>query len=168
MEWVAITFSRGFSWPRDKSHTLALQADSLPPDPPGNPVTLNQFSCSVVSDSLWPCLLQHTTLPCPSSTPRACPNSCSSQWSHPTISSFVVPFSPANTAIQKFCFYVQSSLNFKLCYVRVHYYVIWKMLISPSILVSHLLLNYICWYIKAKLLGNFFSVYNLFRKNSTR
>ena len=33
-------------------------------------------------------------LPCPSSTPGACSNSCpSSQWCHPTISSSVVPFS---------------------------------------------------------------------------
>ena len=38
--------------------------------------------------------LQHTRLPCPSSTPRACSNSCpSSQWCHPTISSSIIPFS---------------------------------------------------------------------------
>ena len=53
-----------------------------------------QFSCSVVSDSLWPHGLQHTRLPCPSPTPRACSNSCpSSRWCHPTISSSVIPFS---------------------------------------------------------------------------
>ena len=53
-----------------------------------------QFSCSVVSDSLWPHGLQHTRLPCPSPSPRACSNSCpSSQWCHPTISSSVIPFS---------------------------------------------------------------------------
>ena len=53
-----------------------------------------QFSCSVVSDSLQPHGLQHVRLPCPSSTPGACSNSCpSSQWWHPTISSFVIPFS---------------------------------------------------------------------------
>ena len=47
-----------------------------------------QFSCSAVSDSLWPHGLQHARLPCPSPTPRACPNSCaSSGWCHPTISS---------------------------------------------------------------------------------
>ena len=35
-----------------------------------------------------------STLGCPSPTPRACPNSCSSsQWCHPTISSSVIPFS---------------------------------------------------------------------------
>ena len=53
-----------------------------------------QFSCSVVSDSLRSHGPQHTRLPCPSPTPRACSNSClSSQWCHPTISSSVVPFS---------------------------------------------------------------------------
>ena len=52
-----------------------------------------QFSCSVVSNSLWPHRLQHTRLPCLSSTPRAYSNSCpSSQWYHLTISSSVVPF----------------------------------------------------------------------------
>ena len=53
-----------------------------------------QFSCSVVSNSLWPHGLQHARLPCPSPTPRACSNSCPlSQWYHLTISSSVVPFS---------------------------------------------------------------------------
>ena len=37
-----------------------------------------QFSCSVVSDSLWPHGLQHASLPYPSPTPRACSNSCPS------------------------------------------------------------------------------------------
>ena len=52
-----------------------------------------QFSCSVMSDSLRPHALQHSRLPCPSPTPRACSNSCpSSRWCHPTISSSIVPF----------------------------------------------------------------------------
>ena len=53
-----------------------------------------QFSRSVMSDSLWLHGLQHARLPCPSTTPGACSNSCpSSQWCYPTISSSVVPFS---------------------------------------------------------------------------
>ena len=53
-----------------------------------------QFSCSVVSNSLWPHGIQHTRLPCPSPTPRVYPNPCPlTQWCHPTISSSVVPFS---------------------------------------------------------------------------
>ena len=35
-----------------------------------------QFSRSVVTDSLRPCGLQYTRLPCPSPTPRAYSNSC--------------------------------------------------------------------------------------------
>ena len=53
------------------------------------------FSCSVMSNSLQPHGLQHARLPCPSPSSRACSNSCSlSQWCHPTISSFVIPFPP--------------------------------------------------------------------------
>ena len=45
-------------------------------------------------DSLQPHGLQHSRLPCPLPTPRACSNSCPlSQWFHPSISSSVIPFS---------------------------------------------------------------------------
>ena len=44
--------------------------------------------------SLKPHELQHTRLPCPSLSPRACSNSCPlSQWCHPTTSSSGVSFS---------------------------------------------------------------------------
>ena len=53
-----------------------------------------RFSCSVMSDSLQPHGLQHSRLPCPSPTPKACSNSSPlSWWCHPTISSSVIPFS---------------------------------------------------------------------------
>ena len=53
-----------------------------------------QFSCSVVSNSLWPHGLQHARLLCPTPTLGACLNSClSSQGCHPIISFSVVPFS---------------------------------------------------------------------------
>ena len=53
-----------------------------------------QFSHSVVSDSLWPHELQHTRPPYPSPTSGVHSDSCpSSQWCHPAISSWVVPFS---------------------------------------------------------------------------
>ena len=53
-----------------------------------------QFRCSVMSNYSQPHGLQHTRVPCPSSTPGACSSSCpSSQWCNPTISSSVVPFS---------------------------------------------------------------------------
>ena len=52
------------------------------------------FSCSIVSDSLWPHGLQHGRRPCLSPTPRVYSNSCRlSRWCHTTISSSVVPFS---------------------------------------------------------------------------
>ena len=52
-----------------------------------------QFSCSVVSDSLWPHESQHTRPSCPSPTPGVYSNSCpSSWWCHPAISPSVVRF----------------------------------------------------------------------------
>ena len=68
-----------------------------------------QFSSSVVSNSLQLHGLQHTRLPSPSPTPRACSNSCPlSQRYHPTFSSSVIPFSshfqsfPASGSFQSF------------------------------------------------------------------
>ena len=55
---------------------------------------LVQFSCSVVSDSLWPHGLQHARPACPSPTPAVYSNSCPlRQWCHQTIFSSVIPFS---------------------------------------------------------------------------
>ena len=49
-----------------------------------------QFSCSVLSDSLWPHGLQHARPPCPSLAPGVYSNSCPlSQWCHPITSSSV-------------------------------------------------------------------------------
>ena len=48
----------------------------------------NQFSRSVMSDSLQPHELQHARLPCASLSPGVCSNSCAlNRWCHPTISS---------------------------------------------------------------------------------
>ena len=53
-----------------------------------------QFSHSVVSDSLQPHGLQHTSPPCPSLAPGVYLDSCPlSQWCHPTISFSVSTFS---------------------------------------------------------------------------
>ena len=53
-----------------------------------------QFSCSVLSHSLWSHGLQHTRLLCPTPTPRVFSDSCPlGQWCYPTISSSVVRFS---------------------------------------------------------------------------
>ena len=54
-------------------------------------VSVSQFSCSVVSNSLQPHELQHARPHCPSPTPGVYPNSCPlSRWCHPTISSSVI------------------------------------------------------------------------------
>ena len=51
------------------------------------------FSCSRMSDSLWPHELQHARLSCPSLCSTVCSNSYPlSQWCHPTISFYVTHF----------------------------------------------------------------------------
>ena len=53
-----------------------------------------EFSCSVMSDSLWPHEPQHTRPPWPSPTPRVHSNPCPlSQWCQSIISFSAVPFS---------------------------------------------------------------------------
>ena len=85
LEWVAMPFSRGSSQPRDRSQVSCIVGGFFAPD---------QFSRSVMSNSLRPHEVQHVSLPCPPPAPRACSNSCPwSQWCHPTISSSVIPFS---------------------------------------------------------------------------
>ena len=71
-----------------------------------------------MSDSLWPQGLQHTRLPCPSPSPRACLNSCPlSQGCHLTISSSVIPFSsclqpfPASGSFQMSQFFASGGQN---------------------------------------------------------
>ena len=67
------------SWKKDSSNIKAA---------------LLLFSCSVISNSLQPQGMQHTSLPCPSPSPGVCSYSCPlSQWCRPTISSFVIPSS---------------------------------------------------------------------------
>ena len=59
-----------------------------------------QFSCSVMSDSLWPHELQHARPPCPSPTHGVYLNSCpSSWWCHPAISSSVIPLSSCSQSL---------------------------------------------------------------------
>ena len=103
LEWVAISFSKRSSQPRDRTcvpcvvgglycwataETIAAEWEI------NNSVQLVQFSRSVVSDSLRPHELQHARPPCPSVTPGVYPNSCPlTQWCHPAISSSVVLFS---------------------------------------------------------------------------
>ena len=84
-------------------------------------ISSDQFSCSVMSDSLWPHGLQHARPPCPSPTPRAYSNSRpSSQWCHPTVSSSVIPFSscpqsfPASGSFQMSQFFTSSGQSIRV------------------------------------------------------
>ena len=111
LEWVATPFSRGSSWPRNQVCVSCMQADSLLSEPPGrcmciyiysNAITSDvfsisckinesvQFSRSVMSDSLQPHGLQHTSLPYPSPTSGACSKSCPSSQSHPPSTNFIL------------------------------------------------------------------------------
>ena len=88
-----------------------------------------QFSCSVMSDSLWPHGLQHARLPCLSPTLGAYSNSCpSSQWCHPTISSSVIPFSSCLQSFPASGFFSNESV---LC-IRWPKYWSFSFSISPS------------------------------------
>ena len=80
-------------------HLLCLlrwQVVSLPLSHQGSPIFIFssvRFSCSVMSNALWPHESQLARPPCPPLTTRVHPNSCaSSRWWHPAISSSVVPF----------------------------------------------------------------------------
>ena len=78
------------------------------------------FSRSVVSDSLWPLVLQNARLPCPSLSLGVCLNSRPlSQWCHPTISSSVTSFSscpqsfPASQSFLMSQFFTSGGQNIK-------------------------------------------------------
>ena len=95
------------------------------------------FSCSVMSNSLWPCGLQHTRLLCPSPSPRVCSNSCPlSWWRHPTISSSVVPFS----CLQSF----PATGSFLMSWLFTSKF--WSFSISPSNEYSGLISFRIDWF----------------------
>ena len=96
LEWVTMPSSRESSQPRDQTQVSRIAGRFFTDwaTREAHSVSLVQFSCSIMSDSLQPHGLQHAKLPCPSPTLGTCSNSCpSSLWCHPAISSSVVPFS---------------------------------------------------------------------------
>ena len=76
--------------PGTELRSPSLQEDSLPSEPSGKSSV--QFSCSVVSDSLWPHRLQHASLTCPPPPWSLLKLMSIGQWCYPTISSSVIPF----------------------------------------------------------------------------
>ena len=78
------------------------------------PISSTQFSCSVVSDSLWPHEPQQARPPCPSPTPGVHSDSRpASQWCHPAISSSVVPFSSCPQSLPASVFSNKSTLHMR-------------------------------------------------------
>ena len=62
------------------NHTELLASSKFIKPKVNNQFSSVQFSCSVLSDSLWAHGQQHTRLPCPSQTPGAYWSSCPSSW----------------------------------------------------------------------------------------
>ena len=87
LEWVAISFSKGSSQPRDLTQVscIANRCFTI------WATSSVQFSHSVMSDSLWPHESQHARPPCPPPTPGVHQVSNAIQPSHPLLS----PFPPA-------------------------------------------------------------------------
>ena len=87
LEWVTISYFRWSSRPRNQTGILYVSCigrwNLYPLNHLGSQNICVQFSCSVMSGSLQPLVLQHARLLCPSPTPGACSSSCpSSQWCH--------------------------------------------------------------------------------------
>ena len=133
LKWVAISFSRGSSRPRDRTWAswiagrwFTLWATRKAPKRkkkginfPCNEIQLLLFfSRPVVSDCLWPHGLQHTRHPCPSPSPRVCPSSCLlHQWYRPPVSSSDALFSfcpqslPASGTFPMSCLFASDDQN---------------------------------------------------------
>ena len=108
-----------------------------------------QFSCSVVSDSLWPHEPQHARPPCPSPTPGVHPNLCPlSRWCHPTISSCVIPFSscPQSFQHQGLFKWVSSSHHGEVCCLISKYLEIFQT-------------SFCCWFLAWFLCGQRFQFF---------
>ena len=101
LEWVAISFSRRSSQPRNRtqvSHIVGRRFTiwAIREEPFYSLFSSVQFSRSVVSDSLRPHESQHARPPCPSPTPGVHSDSRpSSQWCHPAIHPRSSPSPPA-------------------------------------------------------------------------
>ena len=95
-----------------------------------------------MSNSLWPHGLKHARLPCPSPTPGAYSNTCSSsQWCHPTILSSVIPFSSCPQSSQH-----QGLFQMSVLHIRWPKYWSFSFSISPSSEYSGLISFRIDWF----------------------
>ena len=99
LEGLVIPFSSGSYWPRDRIWVSHMQADSLSSETPPALWVVNTMEIIVVISSLS-CVQLCYPINCSHQSPLSITNSQSlfrlmsiSWWSHPTILSFVVPFS---------------------------------------------------------------------------
>ena len=53
LEWAAIPFSWGSPWPATEPRSPALQTDSLPPEPPGNPNIYTLLCTKQITNENW-------------------------------------------------------------------------------------------------------------------
>ena len=113
-----------------------------------------QFSHSVMSDSLRPNGLQHPRVPCPSPTPGTYSNSCPScQWCHPTISSYIIPFSshlqsfPASGSFPMSRFFVSGGQSIE---------VLASASVLPMNIQDHFPLGWTGWILQSKGLSGIF------------
>ena len=100
------------------------------------------FSCSVVSNSLWPHGLQHARLPCPSPSPEACSNSCPlSQWCHP-------PSHPLSPTLLLPSIFPSIMVSFNKSALRIRWLEYWSFSfsISPSNDYSGLISSRTDWF----------------------
>ena len=125
LEWVAISYSRGSSQPRDLTQVSCFSCSGRwilyhwTTWEVYHKLSSVQFSYSVVSDSLRPHGLKHVRPPCPSPNPRVYLNSSPlNRWCHPTISSSVIHYSsriqsfPASGSFQMNQFFISGGQSF--------------------------------------------------------
>ena len=87
------------------------------------------FSCSLISNSLWPHGLQRTRLPCPSLSPGACPNSCPfSQWCHQPSCPLLSSFPAFNLSQHQGLFQWVSSLQYLVIFCVCVCVCVWRLL----------------------------------------
>ena len=108
-----------------------------------------------MSDSLQPRRLQHTRLPCPSPTPRACSNPCPlSWWCHPTISSF------SSTSLPAFSLSQHQGLFKWVLHIRWPNYWSISFSVSPSNEYSRLISFRIDWFDRLAVQGTLSRVFS--------
>ena len=103
-------------------------------------VVICQFSCSVVSDSLWPPGLQHTRIPCLSPSPGICSDSCpSSRWCHLIICHLCHPLFLLPSVFPSIWVLLEKSV------LRIRWPEYWSFSISPSSEYSVLISSRMDW-----------------------